>query len=59
MSTVIEMKSRRLNSDQAGLLISKAAIAISRRNSDGSVNENRINAMVERLLAAAELILTE
>lgn len=61
MSTVIEMKptERRLISNRAGMLIRKAAIAMSKRNSDGSVNEDRVNVMIEKLLAAAEIILTE
>ena len=46
-----------MNDNDAVMLIGKAAIMLAQRNSDGSVNEDRVNAMVQELLAAAEIIL--
>jgi hypothetical protein len=46
-----------MNDNDAVMLIGKAAIMLAQRNPDGSVNEDRVNAMVEKLLAAAEIIL--
>ena len=42
--------------NDAVMLIVKAAIMLTERNSDGSVNEDRVNAMVEKLLVAAHVV---
>jgi len=42
--------------NDAVMLIGKAAIMLAERNSDGSVNEDRVNAMVEKLLVAAHAV---
>ena len=46
-----------MNDNDAVMLIGKAAIMLAQRNPDGSVNEDCVNAMVQELLAAAEIIL--
>jgi len=46
-----------MSDNDAFMLIAKAAIMLAQRNPDGSVNEDCVNAMVEKLLAAAEIIL--
>jgi hypothetical protein len=38
-------------------VITEAAIALARRNRDGSVNLDSVNDMIEKLLAAADIIL--
>jgi hypothetical protein len=45
-----------MTEDQACILIEKAALAIARRNRDGTDNNDRVCIAIERLLAAAKII---
>jgi hypothetical protein len=45
-----------MTEDEAGNLIAKAAAALAKPNRDGSINDDRVNLMIEELLTAAEIL---
>jgi hypothetical protein len=47
-----------MNENDAVMLIAQAAIMLAEHNPDGSVNEDHVNAMVQKLLDAANILLS-
>ena len=47
-----------MSENDAFLLIAKAAMMLAQHDPDGSMNEDRVNAMFQELLAAANILLS-